>query len=191
MSSGLVARLQEIPGVASVAIDLTDTGGGINVRLEPDANEVAVMERLRALLVAYGVRSANPKVKLGRADRVETAPRFGVEVTITPLRSGARVEVATKNVKSFRVVPATPAAIAQGLSDAWCQVIGRIPLEIIRVSVGDAGLLTVAASDGTHETTGTADVADGWERALTHAVGEALGAPESKVVESPPMVVNS
>lgn len=191
MTTGLVARLQQIPGVASVAVDLTDTGGGINVRLEPDADEFAVMEKLRSVLVAYGIRSADPKVKLGRKGRVEPPGGLGVEVSITPLRTGARIEVASKSVKSFRVVPATPSAIAQGLADAWCQVVGKLPVEIVEVSVGDGGQLTVVASDGEKETIGTADVAAGWERALTQAVGEALGEIEASVVDPPPMAVNS
>lgn len=191
MTTGLVARLQEIPGVASVAVDLTDTGGGINVRLEPDADEMAVMEKLRSILVAYGIRSADPKVKLGRKGRVDPPGGFGVEVSISPLKSGARIEVSTKSVKSFRIVPANPSAIAQGLADAWCQVIGKKPVEIVDVSVGDGGQLAVVASDGEREITGTADVAAGWERALTQAVGEALGQARASLVEPPPMAVNS
>lgn len=177
LTSKLMSRLQELPGIDSVTVDLTDTGGGINVRLEPGADEVQVMEKLRELLVAYGIRSADPKVELGRSERVtERAVSFGVDVVITPLRSGARVEVATKKVRSFRVVPADPRAIAQGLSDAWCQVIGRVPVEVFEVSVDDNGQLTVMTSDGDTETMGTADVTAGWERALTQAVGEALAA---------------
>lgn len=192
MTSSLVSRLQEIPGIASVAVDLTDSGGGINVRLEPGADEIAVMERLRSVLVAYGVRSADPKVSLGRSRRTEAASEgLGVDVAITPLKTGARIEVATKSVKSFRVVPANPAAIAQGLSDAWCQVIGKIPVEITKISLGDTGLLTVTAFDGSKETSGTADVAEGWEHALTIAVGQALGVAPPSSVDSPPMAVNS
>lgn len=179
----LMSRLQELPGIDSVTVDLTDTGGGINVRLEPGADEVQVMERLRELLVAYGIRSADPRVELGRSERLtkraaeraaERAVSFGVDVVITPLRSGARVEVATKKVRSFRVVPADPRAIAQGLSDAWCQVIGRVPVEVFEVSVDDNGQLTVMTSDGETETLGSADVNTGWERALTQAIREAL-----------------
>lgn len=192
MSDRLVNRLEEIAGVASVAVDLTDTGGGINVRLEPGADEDQVMERLRELLVAYGIRSADPKVKLGRPRRVAgISPSSDVEVAITPLRTGARVEVATKKIKSFRVVPANPSAIAQGLSDAWCQVIGRIPVEILKVSVSDAGLLKIVATDGSQETMGIADVSAGWERALTEAIGEALGAGRDSSSEERPLAANS
>lgn len=190
MTGNLAIRLEQIPGVASVTIDLTDAGGGINVRLEPGADEVVVMEKLRELLAAYGIRSADPKLKLGRPPASKPMLSFDVEVRITPLRSGARIEVATPKVRSFRVVPASPSAIAQGLSDAWCQVKGRIPVEIIDVSVGDSGELRVVASDGRQQTYGSADVSLGWERALTQAVGEALWSVDDRS-EGEPLVSNS
>lgn len=188
--SSLAARLQDIPGVASVAVDLTESGGGINVRLEPGADEVAVMERVRALLVAYGVRSTKlPELRLGRQPRHVEGP-LPVEVRITPFDSEARVEVASKVVRSSRVVAANPSAIAQGLSDAWCQVIGKIPVEIIEVSVGEGGELTVAAFDGVTETVGTAPISAGWTESLARAVGRAIGALDTPTSASP-IVVNS
>ena len=181
MTRSLAQRLEQIPGVQSVTIDLTDTGGGINVRLEPDADEKAVMEDLRKVLVAYGIRSADPKMSLGRESRTtEPRKRFDVDIAITPLKSGARVEVSGKNVRSFRVVPASSSAIAQGLADAWCQVKGRVPVDIVAVSVGDAGDLTIVASDSGERSTGTANVSIGWEQALIEAVGEALWSAEAE-----------
>ena len=187
MTGTLASRLEQIPGVASVTIDLTDTGGGINVRLEPNADEFLVMDKLREVLIAYGIRSADPKVELGRATRRPRRPKreFDVDVVITPLKTGARVEVFSRNVRSFRVVPANPSAIAQGLSDAWCQVKGRIPVEILSVTIGDDGDLTIVASDGVNQTSGTANVSLGWEEALTQAVGEALWSSDGASEERP------
>jgi hypothetical protein len=172
-------------------VDLTDSGGGINIRLEAGADEAVVMERLRALLVAYGVRSPNPpKLRLGRQTKYLDDGPLGVDVKITPIKAGARVQVATTKVRSFRVVPATPEAIAQGLSDAWCQVVGKIPVEILGVTMGDEGELTVVASDGAHETSATSNVSSGWEEALARAVGRAIGVVDS--LPSPaPVAVNS
>lgn len=178
MTSNLANRLEDIPGVASVVVDLEGFGRGIDVRLEPGADEAAVMERLRALLAAYGVRSDREQVRMPEpAPRVAHDP--GVSVSITPLKSGARIEVSTRSVKSFRIVAATPMAIAQGLADAWCQVVGRVPVEIVAVSVGDEGSLRVAALDGDRETEGLADVSGGWVTALTDAVAGALGATDN------------
>lgn len=173
MTSSLASRLGEIPGVASVVIDLDGFGRGIDVRLEPGADEAVVMEKLRALLAAYGVRrEREPSVGSGQS-RVPVAD-IGVQVSITPINSGARIEVATTSVKSFRIVAATPLAIAQGLADAWCQVIGRVPVEVVGVSVDDQGRLTVTASDGERESSGTAEVTGGWVDAVTGAVAMAL-----------------
>ena len=172
MTSSLASRLGDIPGVASVEIDLDGFGRGIDVRLEPDANEEEVMNQLRALLAAYGVKGERqPSLKF---DTPEPRPEVGVNVRITPIRGGARVEVESRKVKSFRVVAANPAAIAQGLVDAWCQVVGRIPVEVVEVAVTREGILAVTCVDGDVETVGNADVGHGWERALRDAIAEAL-----------------
>lgn len=173
MTSSLASRLGDIPGVASVAVDLDGFGRGIDVRLEPGADEAAVMERLRTLLAAYGVRrDRQPTMSNGRANGI--ARDDGIEVSITPINSGARVEVATSTVKSFRIVAADPGSVAQGLADAWCQVIGRVPVEIVQVFIDARGQLVVTASDGDHETRGTSEIAHGWVDALTGAVAGAL-----------------
>ncbi|MDP9496047.1 MAG: hypothetical protein M3P87_12520 [Actinomycetota bacterium] len=176
MSSKLMGRIQDIPGVAAVSLDLEDPEtGGINVRLEPDADEMEVLERVRALLVAYGVRSqAYPTLRVGRS-RMTGDRRLGVDVRITPIKGGARVEVVGNTVRSFRVVPPDPTVIAQGLADAWCQVLGRAPVEISRVSITNDKTLEVVAVDAPIERTGEADLTDGWTQALALAVGEAIG----------------
>lgn len=179
MSPGLVGRLEDIPGVASVTVDLTDEGGGISIKLEPGADEAEVMERLRTVLINYGVRSARPEtVEEAFPEAPEGPPELrgvGVTVRVVPLDKGARVEVEGKNVRSFRVVAANPNSIAQGIADAWCRVVGKVPVEVMSVSVGDDGRITVVARDGELERTGVSTVSLGWERALTLAVGRAIG----------------
>lgn len=177
MTSSLASRLGDIPGVASVVVDLDGFGRGIDVRLEPGADEAAVMEKLRALLAAYGVRrDRQPTMSFGRA--TEPLTDVGVQVSVTPINGGARIEVATATVKSFRIVAATPLSIAQGLADAWCQVIGRVPIEIVAVTVdvsADSGeRLVIRASNGETETRGEGDIDAGWVDALTIAMAGAL-----------------
>ena len=94
------------------------------------------------------------------------------------MKGGARVEVIGTAIRSFRLVPSTPMAVAQGVSDAWCQVLGRIPPEITRVTLSDEGALTVMATDGSEERTGQADIVEGWTLALPLAVGRAIGVVE-------------
>ena len=174
MTSSLASRLGDIPGVASVVVDLDGFGRGIDVRLEPGADEAAVMERLRALLAAYGIRR-DRRFPLGVGRAASPLADTGIQVAITPMDSGARIEVASVSVKSFRIVSATPLSIAQGLVDAWCQVVGRVPVEIVRVTVDHQDRLVVTASDGELETDGSAPLQDGWVEALIGAIRSLLG----------------
>jgi hypothetical protein len=173
----LISRLEDIPGVASVSLDLDDMESGIKVKLEDDADEGEVLERVRELLVAYGVRSHDhPTLQVGQSRLGRLGVDIGVAVEVTPIRGGARVEVIGPAIRSFRVVPPTPDAIAQGLSDAWCQVLGRIPVEITRVALSGEGSLKVVATDGEVERVGLGDLGYGWTYGLASAVGKAIGA---------------
>ena len=177
MTPNLASRLQDLPGVASVVVDLDDSEKpGINVRLEPGSDEADVLERVRALLIAYGVRGdKTPILQVGRRRYAAADDSLGVDVRITPVKGGARVEVMRTSVRSFRVVPASPKAIAQGISDAWCQVVARVPVEIAEVSLGDRGDLSVTAREGTRTSVGTANVENGWSNGIALAVGRAIG----------------
>ncbi|MGH8913572.1 MAG: hypothetical protein ACRDZM_03555 [Acidimicrobiia bacterium] len=176
MREKLISRLEDIPGVASVSLDLDDVESGIKVRLDGDADEPQVLERVRELLVAYGVRShEHPTLQVGQSRFGYVGTDIGVGVEVTPIKGGARVEVVGPAIRSFRVVPPTPTAIAQGLSDAWCQVLGKIPLEITRVSVGEDGELRVVATDGEIERLGVSGMTYGRTYALALAVGKAIG----------------
>lgn len=175
MSDKLLARLGDIPGVAAVEVDTEDLGAGIRVRLAEGADEGEVLERVRALLVAYGVRSQDqPRLKVGSA-RLGVEEELPVGVKVTPIRGGARIEVSGRKVRSSRVVHPQPLALAQGLADAWCQVSGRPPVEIVSVSLDSTGLLTVVAAHPDLQRVGRARIAGGRERALGLAVGRALG----------------
>lgn len=174
MTPGLITRIQDIDGVEAVAVDLASDAGGLNLRLSPEADEVQVLKEVHELLVAYGVRGlVRPRVTLGQKRGVEPDP--GVDVQITPTGSGARIQVAVGEVQSSRPVAATPEAIAQGLVDAWCQVLGRAPQQVRSVTMTSAGGLTIVVFDGTNERRGIADTSEGWTKALVRSVGSALG----------------
>jgi hypothetical protein len=163
--------------VAAVSVDLDDpVSPGINVTAEPGADETDVLQRVRALLAAYGAKSRpHPPLIIGRSRVIQGQRPLGVDVRITPIKGGARIEVFGKTVRSFRIAPPKPVALAQGVADAWCQVVGKVPVEITEASVGDRGEMTVVAFDGEKETVGRSDVSQGWAHALAEAVGAAIG----------------
>ncbi|HEY4606200.1 MAG TPA: hypothetical protein VIH55_01015, partial [Acidimicrobiia bacterium] len=91
MRAKLRARLEDIPGVASVSLDLEDIDSGIRVKLDDDADESEVLERVRELLVAYGVRSHDhPTLQVGQSRLGRVGVDFGVAVEVTPIKGGAR-----------------------------------------------------------------------------------------------------
>lgn len=174
MTPGLVSRLQDIPGVESVTVDLGEESGGVNLRISSYADEREVLRHVHELLVAYGARGlSKPRVRLGRNPSSDID--LGVDISITQLGTGARIQVSGGAIQSARQVPSTPNAIAQGLADAWCQVLGRAPREISSVSLSDDGRLVVVISDGQTQRRGSADVSAGWTQAIGVAVGSALG----------------
>jgi len=174
MTPGLISRLQDIPGVESVTVDLVGDAGAINLRVEPDADEKTILSQVQALLVSYGVKGlAQPDIKVGRFSG--DLSDLGVDISVVPFEDGARIQVRAGDIGSARQVAATPKAIAQGLADAWCQVSGKAPREVVGVSLGGTRALAVVVSDGRTERRGVADVSTGWANALTYAVGSALG----------------
>lgn len=174
MTPGLVTRLQDIPGIEAVTVDLGEQRGGINIRISSHADEGEVLRQVHELLVAYGARGLyKPRVRLGR--NPSTDIDLGVDVSITQMGESARIQVSGGAIQSARQVSPHPKAISQGLADAWCQVLGRVPKEVTSVSLSDDGLLVVSVSDGQTMRRGSAEVSSGWTQALGVAVGSALG----------------
>ncbi|MDH3462323.1 MAG: hypothetical protein OEM32_01695, partial [Acidimicrobiia bacterium] len=111
MTPGLVSRLQDIPGVESVTVDLGEESGGVNLRISSYADEREVLRQVHELLVAYGARGlSKPRVRLGRNPSSDID--LGVDISITQLGTGARIQVSGGAIQSARQVPSTPKAIA-------------------------------------------------------------------------------
>ena len=179
--NGLASRLEDIPGVAAVTVDLEGFGRGIDVRLEPGADEERVIDDMRRLLAAYGLRrEASPEVSVGRRRSANKTREIFVKVT--PVGSGARVEVANAVVRSFRMVEPDPFSVAQGLADAWCQVMGREPIQVTEISADDHNLaLTVVDGEETRSASHAHE--GGWHEALVRVMGEVLGSERSPGVK--------
>jgi hypothetical protein len=79
---GLEDRLRTVEGVASIRVELGEEGvDAIKVEVLPDADEAGVLEEIRQVLVAYGLRSRKPGWKLGSR---RTPPAIVAEVADIP-----------------------------------------------------------------------------------------------------------
>jgi hypothetical protein len=59
--NGLERRLRSVTGVADLTIELGESGlDGIRVRIDEGCDEAQVLEDIRRILVAYGLRSRRP-----------------------------------------------------------------------------------------------------------------------------------
>lgn len=90
MNTGLEHRLRTVPGVASLRIDLGRDGlEGIHVTVDEGSDETVILEEIRRILVAYGLRA---RENLGWSEHAvspipttvwmgEVAGRTGVRLT--------------------------------------------------------------------------------------------------------------
>lgn len=80
---GLEDRLRTVDGVASIRVELGDEGvDAIKVEVVPGADEAGVLEEIRQVLVAYGLRSRRPGWKLGSR---RTSPAIIASVADEPI----------------------------------------------------------------------------------------------------------
>lgn len=83
---GLEDRLRTVDGVASIRVELGDEGvDAIKVEVVPGADEAGVLEEIRQVLVAYGLRSRRPGWKLGSR---RTSPAIVASVSDRPPITG-------------------------------------------------------------------------------------------------------
>lgn len=176
--TGLRQRLENLEGVASIHLELAETGlSGIRVTLIEGADEAHVLEKIRSMLVTYGLRSpgrleADPfksEPKTPKADHIETL--------ITPEGDGMRVEVRTEGKSVVRVVDATPMAAAVAVAEGRAILEGRSAPQVLWIgldTIGEWKILTVLVKDeGQAARVGSAVVTMGWAQALDRAVANA------------------
>lgn len=76
--TGLRNRLQAVEGVESIELELGDDGlEGITVRVAEGADEVAVLEGIRRLLVAYGTKAPKEPVAVAASVSSESHAQVG------------------------------------------------------------------------------------------------------------------
>jgi hypothetical protein len=176
--TGLRQRLENLEGVASIHLELAETGlSGIRVTLIEGADEAHVLERIRSMLVTYGLRSP------GRleADTLKSEPEATkanrIETSITPEGDGMRVEVRGEGRSVVRLVDATPLAAAVAVAEGRAILEGKPHPQVLWIGldiIGDWKILTVLVKSGTEVArVGSAVVISGWAEALDEAVAKA------------------
>jgi hypothetical protein len=174
--TGLRQRLEAIHGVSSIQLELGDTGlTGIRVTLAEGADEAMVLERIRAMLVTYGLKAPEALATPGPS-RV-----FNSEELVTEIAEEGqmlRVEVKGDGDAVVTIVDANPLAAARAVAMARGQLTGNSDVEVMWIGLDQIGswrILTVLASIGQEKVNaGSAVVTAGWTDALDRAVAAAL-----------------
>jgi len=176
--TGLRQRLENLEGVASIHLELAETGlSGIRVTLIEGADEANVLERIRSMLVTYGLRSPG---RLQDDSSITPQPTMTdrIETQITPEGEGMRVEVRGEGRSVVRLVDATPLAAAIAVAEGRAILQGRATPRVLWIGldvIGDWKVLTVLMKDDSEAAkVGSAVVAAGWAEALDEAVAKAF-----------------
>jgi hypothetical protein len=169
--TGLRQRLENLEGVAGIQLELGETGlSGIRVTLVEGSDEGEVLERIRAMLITYGLRSPGPVTATtpeGKNDRIRIA--------IDPDGDGMRVEVSAGGKSVVRLVDASPLAAARAVAEGRAIINARPAPEILWIgldAIGDYKILTVLAKAGEKARVGSSLVDEGWAEALDEAVSK-------------------
>jgi hypothetical protein len=175
---GLRQRLENLEGVASIHLELAETGlSGIRVALDEGADETTVLERIRSLLVTYGLRTPTP-VSASAPDNHQVDLTGDISVRISPEGEGMRIEVSSEGETVIKLVEATPFAAAQAVAEGRSRLKGKPVPKVLWIgldAIGDFRILTVLVKgDGHPPTVGSAVVGAGWAEALDLAVARAL-----------------
>lgn len=150
--NGLESRLQAVDGVESIELELGDSGlEGITVTLAEGADEGAVLEGVRRLLVAYGTKTprqaeAEEPVEPPEGVTVARPPRFGEPPPDATEADDASQAGADSDVEAERArEPVTVYESTQANRSATGVALGTAPDgELIHLEVRQGGDATTA-----------------------------------------------
>ena len=176
--TGLRQRLENLEGVASIHLELAETGlSGIRVTLIEGADEAHVLEKIRSMLVTYGLRSPGRLEADTLKPESQSAKPDHIETSISPEGDGMRVEVRGEGRSVVRLVDATPLAAAVAVAEGRAILEGKSTPKVLWIGldiIGDWKILTVLIKgDGESARVGSAVVVSGWAEALDEAVAKA------------------
>lgn len=169
---GLRQRLAGIDGVADIQLDLTDEGlSGIRVTLQEGAEEAMVLERIRAMLVTYGLR---PPDQVKQVEPVKETT--DVIAVLGQEGDRMRVEVRGRGETIVSVVDPSPLNAARAVASARAQITGSATREVIWIGLDQIGgyrILTVLTALDASVVAGAAVVESDWADALNQALAAA------------------
>jgi hypothetical protein len=198
--TGLEQRLRDVEGVSDIVIELGDEGlDGIRVRMREGTDESAVLEEIRRILVAYGLKGATRK----RASTGAPIPELDLEGDTEPLDipdivdmhepveaprrhsdlpdpaiipDGDQLTVRlTDGVRSVEAVAeSTPLGAADAMVRALCEWKGAAfpsRIAIDRLDVDGTDLVIVVAHRGSNAMVGSSAIGGDLAVALRNACG--------------------
>ena len=174
--TGLRQRLENLEGVASIHLELAETGlSGIRVTLTDGADEAHVLEKIRSMLVTYGLRTPGRVEGISKAGTADV--NDGIHTIITPEGDGMKVEVRGQGQSVVRLVEATPLAAGIAVAEGRAILEGRPVPQVLWIGldlIGDWRILTILLQDdGVAPQVGSAVVVSGWAEALDEAIAKA------------------
>ncbi len=174
MNSGLEQRLRTVPGVSGIRIDLGRDGlEGIHVSVDEGSDEAVILEDIRRILVAYGLRS---RTETGWSASEQVALPTSVWLGEVSGRAAARLRYEHGIFEGYGELSWDGAVAA--CTEAIVQATGRpIPERVraVREVVDDSQLVVCVLVSGQVKSA-SVSIADrqGLARALVRALSMAL-----------------
>ncbi len=172
--AGLRQRLENLEGVASIQLELADTGlSGIRVTLSEGADEAMVLERIRAMLVTYGLRAPDQVT----GTRAEADDPSDLVAVLSQEGDRLRVEVRGQGETVSAIVDPSPLSAARAVAAARAQLRGQPAPEVMWIGldqIGSFSVLTIlTAQPDENVSVGSAVVEGDWAQALNRALAAA------------------
>lgn len=172
--AGLRQRLENLEGVASIQLELADTGlSGIRVTLSEGADEAMVLERIRAMLVTYGLRAPDQMT----GSRPEAEDPSDLVAVLSPEGDRLRVEVRGQGETVSAIVDPSPLSAARAVAAARAQLRGQPAPEVMWIGLDQIGAFSVltilTAQPDEKVSVGSVVVEGDWAQALNRALAAA------------------
>ena len=140
---GLEDRLRRVAGVADLTIELGDEGlESIRVRIDDGSEESVVLEEIRRILVAYGLRSRRPESNVLEEAAVttvvgETDEPTRPRIIVGPRGSGLVVRLAASGREVERTGERSPIGVAEAMVRAVAEWEGQREPDRIALSMDE------------------------------------------------------